>query len=672
MAQNATRISMFDPRTVSTSNVLAKDGTPISDTQLFAVAEEREDSSDMKFLERKVDTKTKEQGFTIEVINSKLKSTITNPTDNPALANLWNKEISKGLRHRTNYGFAAVQIREIRDPTAITAATSTALDKKTLRDLQDEDELDNSQEAQEEIEKEKDLIQQEIESLEKQRPTKVTSLEDPRIQGYKVPRVMDPLYEYYIKFFTMPDGSRQYHAFPRSNMTANAVPIPNSRVYIFYEPDANGKPDSPFISCLSDLQQLRTYRERHEIRDWKGTFPGIFFADSPKGESVIPNTTTISYAEAPLDANHIPPPDSGGAYSQTSPLNRNLPEHSLQRRLAQLNYGSRYLKNAVAEAKSGTFSNGTKIEIPHFHNQLNRLTHIGPIDQFGPYMPLPENVSLAANAPQPKQAEGWELRVQQLMASIANATGVLPEILTGERAKLGADVETRQDENDSTIRAIQRDMERFVGQVFIDIFAPIQRKRIQYAVQETRYRLRMEALLQVKQQREETRRQVLEEIDKLDALIAETGEENTRVAIERRRTQLVKVLSAFEDPEEGSETQVAQQEITMSDHQFEEFYQIQLEQETEVQVHFHENPTLSPEGIKELVVEGAITKETGRKLLLKYRGLPESMLATPAELEAEFQVDAKRQAVLDAQKQALKPTPTPKPGGSSKSKAAEK
>ena len=667
----ATRISMFDPRSVSTSNVTAKNGTPISDTQLFAVEEERQDSSDMKFIERKVDTKTREQGFSIEVVNKKLKNTVTDPTKNPALAHLWNREISKALRHRTDFGFCAVQLRQIRDPSALTTANSSALDEKTIRELQEEDELDNSQEAQEEVEYQKDIIQEEIDELQKKRPVRPPSLEDPKIQGYKVLRVMDPLYEYYIKFFTTPDGNRQYHAFPRSDLTANAVPIPNSRVYIFYEPDANGKPDSPFISCLSDLQQLRTYRERHEVRDWRGTYPPLFFADSPKGESVIPNTTTISYADAPLDANNIPPPEAPSAYSQTAPLSRNMPEHSLQRRLAQLEYGSRYIRNAVKDAREGTFSSGTALEKPHFHTQLNRLTHIPPIDQFGPYMPLPEHVTLAANGPQIKQAESWEFNILQTMARIANITGVRPEILTGERAKLGADVELQQDENDSTIRAIQQDMERFVAQVFIDIFAPIQQKNIQYAVRETRYRIRMEALLALKEEREEKRREVLAEIDRLDALTVETGEENTRVAIGRRRTQLVKILSAFEEPDDGAEMQVARQQLSLNDQQFEEYYQIKLESETQVVVHFHENPTLSPEGIKELMEIGSITKETGRKLMLKYRGLPESMLATEAELEAEFKIDAKHQAVLDEQKQALKPKPAAKSGDKPKPAAKD-
>jgi hypothetical protein len=644
---------MFDPRTVSTANVLAKDGVPISDTLLFAVEEEREVSSDMKFIERKIDTKTREQGFSIEVSNSRLKTLIADPTKNPALANLWNKEISKALRHRTDFGFAAVQLRLIRDPSALIAASSSVLSEKTLRELQEDDELDNSEEAQEEIEEQKDIVQNEIDALEKRRPTKPVSLEDPQIQGYKVPRVMDPIYEYYVKFFTLPDGNRQFHAFPRSDLTANAVPIPNSRVYVFFEPDANGKPDSPFISCLSDLQQLRTYRERHEVRDWRGTYPPLFFADSPKGEPVIPNTTTISFAEAPTDPNNIPPPES--SYSQTSPLARNMPEHSLQRRLAQLAYGSKYIKGAVEDARAGTFESGTTLQKPQFNSQLNRLTHIAPIDQFGPYMPLPEHVTLAANGPQIKQAESWEFNITQIMARIANITGVRPEVLTGERAKLGAEVEQRQDENDSTIRAIQQEMERFVAQIFIDIFAPIQSQNIQYAVKEHRYRIRMEALLMVKEKREETRREVLAEIDRLDALTRETGEENTRVSIGRRRTQLVKVLSAFEEPDEGIEMQVARQQMTLSDKQFEEFYQIKLEQETQVIVHFHENPTLSPEGIKELQEIGAITKENARRLLLKYRGLPESMLATEAELEAEFKIEAKHQAVLDEQKQALKP-----------------
>jgi hypothetical protein len=440
---------------------------------------------------------------------------------------------------------------------------------------------------------------------------------------------------------------------------------------MFFEPDANGNPDSPFISCLEDLQQLRTYRERHEVRDWRGTHPPLFYADNPKGEAVIPNTTAIPTIEAPQDPDHVPIPESSNAYAPTAPLARVMPKDSLERREAQLEYGTRWIRKAVEEAVAGTKSKGTSIEKPHFHKQLNRLTHLSAIDQFGPYMPLPEHVTISANIPQPKQAESFEFTITQLMARIANVTGVPPELLTGERAKVVAEVGLRQDENDSVIRGIQRQLERFVAQIFIDIFAPLQRERIQYSVKETRYRLRMEALLMYKQEREEKRRQIQAEIDRVDALIKETGEENTRVAIERRRTQLIKVLAAFEDPEEDSQFQALNEEMATMDQHFEEFYQIQMEKETQVIVRFHENPTLSPEKITQLQEMGAISKDTSRRMMLKYYGLPEEILATEAELEADFKTEAKHQAVLDAQQQALKPAAGTKPAKSAKPKSKD-
>jgi hypothetical protein len=663
------RMSMFDPRNAVAANVNNKDGIVINDQKLFAVEEERRISSDMKVIERKLNTKTMEQGFSIEVKNGQSKTGITSPTDNPYLAHLWETEIAKANLHRTDFGFAAVQIREIRNPDAKIVDASKIVDEKTLRELEEEDELDDSSEAQEEVGRERDLIQEEIDALEKQRPTKPESILDPDVQSYRVPRVMDPINEYLVKIFTLPDGSRHFLAFPRGTVgDANAKPIPNSRVYIFFEPDAQGNPDSPFISCLEDLQQLRTYRERHEVRDWRGTNPPIFYAESPKGESIIPNTTVMPTVEAPQDPTHIPAPERSG-YGSTAPLARVMAKDSLERREAQLNYGTRWIRQAVEGAVAGSFPKGATVEEVHFHSQLNRLTHLGAIDQFGPYIPLPEHVTISSNAPQPKQAESFEFTITQLMARIANVTGVQPEMLTGERAKVGAEVGVRQDENDSVIRAIQRQLERFVAQVYIDIFAPLQKQRIEYSIKETRYRLRMEALLMYKEQREEMRRQLEAKIDQVDAVIDETGEENNRVAIERKRTQLIKALSTFEEPDEGVHIEQATQQMALLDRQFEEYNQIRLEKETQVVVRFHENPTLSPEKILQLEQMGAISKENSRKMMLKYFGLPEEILATDAEREADFKVEAKHQAVLDEQKQAMKPTPA---SGSSKPKPAPK
>lgn len=636
----------------------SRSGVRIIDGFQFQVEEERRVNSLMWSIEQKIVVKTMEQGFGIEVIKSGgVKEKITDPNENPFLSALWNHQIAEAQRFRLRVGYCVIVPRVIRNPFSAAAEQerreaeqlrrevnlkSNLPQQTAITDATDNPEAANDEEIQR-------FLQSERKRMDESRPASAPSMKSEEVLGYSVPHVLDPLTECFVKFYIGADGSRVYRAFPRSLETQNTQPIPNSIVIIFKAPDNRGVPQSPFIACLEDLQTARGMLQRWEQRDWINTHPPWVYKSVPRtgGESIIPNETQINFAESGTEEAGVNTVWKGKV---------RMEDHTLEKRIAQLEASNRYMKDKVEDSVSKAVPPGTPITQPKYNHQLDKLTHVGAIDQFGPYHIIPDQMDLATNIPKPIHSSDWMQVWNILMTRIANATGVMPETFTNDHSVVAADAESRRSEGDSAVRAAQTEIERMIAQIYVAIFMPIHKAEIAAELKQKGHARRSDLLREAEtqnSQRLQLRKQIADLEDAFNST-PEDGETRTKLHDEKkaRLRDLSDIpqldIDADEMPWDESKKYTGDRGIQQEADQYQQgdadmYMQIYLETKLQIRVHVRENPSITFSDAKSLFDSKIITRERFGQISLRVLGLPPEYLATEAELDKESTMLAKRE-----------------------------
>lgn len=656
---NGTQIAMFDIADQLNSKWDGRSGVRIQDGYLFQVEEERRQNSLMWSIENRVNTKTLEQGFTLEVLKAGgLRSKIVDPNDSPYLAHLWHNALQQVNNYRLRVGYCVVQKRTIRDPNTIPdeeaelAGEAAEIAQRRSRLPQQtvvSDATDNPEiTADEEISQ---FLERERERLSKRKPRAAPSLKRQEVLGYEVPYVMDLLSECYVKFYIGKDKKRIYKAFQRTAETQNNQPLADTIVIVFHEPDAYGVPQSAFLSCLEDLQAARGMLQRWDQRDYWNTHVPYIYKSVPRGagEAIVPADAHINYSvtDTELPGEHTAP-------VWTAPVR--MEDHTLDKRIAQLEASNRYMADALDDSVSKAAPPNTQLTRPKYNKQLERLTHIGPIDQFSPYHIIPDQMELASNAPKPIHSGDWLAIYNLLMNRIANACGVMADTLTGERVNVASDADNRRAEGDSAVRVAQTHIERTIAQIYVAIFMPIHREEIRSELRQRRFEKRMAAL---EQSDEQHRQRVLlrQEIEELERALQSSPEDGeVRIKLHDHKQDKIRKLGEippldidaddmpWDDRREytgDTGQQRVQDDMMFGDS--DEFMQIRMEMQLQIKVHVRENPSLTYADARTLYTDKVITRERFGQIALRTLGLPDDYLASEQELDKESQLLAKRE-----------------------------
>jgi len=628
-----TTVGIFDPTAFAgPRNRSLVNAIPLKDDILLAIDHEAHRSAEIYAIEKFLIARVTGKGFTISVQQREISTPITDPVENPFIHNAWEKVIQGMLVHGQRYSFAAVSYRKIL-PAASAVRQRGGLARTNNDSSEDQsDDDDGHGEA---------ASSREDEEGEEDGPDVL-----------RIPRLMDPVDEYFVRFLIGEDGQRVYLAFPRKTPLSLAKPIPHSRVFIFQDPEADGAINSPFQRCLEDFQKLRGYWERDEIRDWRNTNPPYIYEVTPKNDSLIPNeTTAISSVVAEYDQLSKPgveqvPKDTLRARTEAADKIKSS-EYYLQ----ILRQGNDHTHNAILTSTADQSTVDPKRNELHYNTQLGRWTTIDPIDTFNPFITLPQHVGLASNVPRPQPGPHFEYAIAYHLRKISNCTGVPADLLIGDRARVVADVQFSQTHLDNTVKALQRQLERMVAQMYIDIYGPLHRAHIGRAVAE-RTRRRRTAQDEAAA-RERKRTQLEAEIAALAKLEEETEESNAKARLKSQRADLQARLAEIQEPNpvlskprESQANAYAETSALELEQFMDERLQLQLEKELRIVVKFNENPVMTLDSIRALQSMGAITAETARRLSLQLTGLSEELLATDEQLDKEAKALAKRQKIL--------------------------
>lgn len=652
---------MFDIAEQLNNKWDGRSGVRIQDGYFLRTEEERRTNSLMWIIENKVNTKTLEQGFTIEVVKGAgVTDTVADPNNSPYLAQLWDAALRKVNCHRLRFGYCVVQKRTIRDPFSIPAEEEQAVDEaveKTARrsNLPQQSAISDAAENPESNfdDEVAEFLASERTRLNRSKPRAAPSMKNKDVLGYEVPYVLDPLQDCYVKFFIGPDKQRIYKAFPRTAETQNTQPLEDAIVIVFNEPDAFGVPESAFLACLEDLQTVRGMLQRWEQRDYVFTHPPWVYKSVPRGagEAVIPADTHITLAETGTED-----PSEHGLRPKVWKDPVRIEDQTVKKRLAQLELSNRYMDKALDDSVAKAVPVGTQVRRPQYNAQLEKLTTAQPIDEFGPYHIIPDQMELAPNVPRPMHPGDWMAIYNLYVGRVASATGVTTETLSTEHSLVSADAESRRAEGDSAIRAAQTHLERTIAHIYVSIFMPIHRAEIESSAKQLRYKRRLAAL--DKSEEDHQNRVLLHrEIAELkEALLRnpEEGEVRTKLHDDKRikKGKLAEIppldIDADEMPWDDKtnytgDTGLKRLENDMLMGDVDEFYQISMEAQLQVNVHIRENPSITYADARTLYTDKLITRERFGQIALRTLGLPEDYLATDEELDKESKVLAQRE-----------------------------
>lgn len=269
-----------------------------------------------------------------------------------------------------------------------------------------------------------------------------------------VPLVLN-LEEYYMQWRIGKNGMREYLAFQIDN-EQNATVIPQSRVFIFYEPDHDGTPSSPIQKCLEKVKQLREYWERNSIADHKNTFPNHVFGITPTKEKVIPNrgidATDAEYLDKDLELPHMPLTDEEFRAKYSSERGIEL-MRALMRR------------EQIIEENEQHYGYTTKY-IPHTRKFMN-------VAQTSPFLPsklLPESINLQSGAPRAIPLSNFPTIIQQLLQDVSICTGVPADVIYSGSKKFQSELQLAQHGINTTVQFWQHHLERHIVTMYLDIY----------------------------------------------------------------------------------------------------------------------------------------------------------------------------------------------------------
>jgi len=519
----------------------------VRDDLLFEISMEEQASWIVFTLENYILNKVTSEGYTIEFTQAGRRYTVTDPHQNRIMYVYWEEEIKKMLRHLLRYGFCAIRYHEIKGTN-------------------DPDRF--------------------------------------------APRCMDPVAEYSVRFRINDDGTRDYVAYERDKVIQDK-PIPNTRVFVAYPPEADGTLNSPLQKCFSEVQRLRSYWERNEQQDFRNTNPLFVYEVDAKKDGIIPaDMPEMAIAEY-------------NESRQGSIGYQNVEREQLEKMYAY-EVGDKFMQQQFNKE----VVNGLPPEDMYrrvWNPVLRRFTDVPMPDPFRPEKLLSQNHRLTRGAPQPKPLQGFDKIIESLARSVANCYGVPSEVIESGKGQFSANVQFSTQQLNTTIQSYQRVLERFIVQMYLDIYVD----------------------------------------DHLNLLNQVTRQINvSRVEKARANDEQSKKRKA---PDSDTDVQKSKKR-NIGDLLLSEVDRLALEKSVVIEVHFNVNPAFDFETLRLYRDEMIISHEDFQRLALTMAALPQSMAMTRQEIEVEARQEAKRQKILN-------PEPAQKPkaaaGGTHASKSSE-
>lgn len=509
----------------------------VRDDLLFQIGMEEQGSWIIWTMENYLVNKVTAEGFSMEFSQAGRRYTITDMHQNRVMYIRWEEEIKLMLRHIIRYGFCAVRYVEIKGS-------------------KDEDRF--------------------------------------------VPRCMDPIAEYSVRFRINPDGTRDYLAYARNKIIQDQ-PIQNTRVFVAFEPEADGTLNSPLQRCFSEIQRVRGYWERDEQKDFRNTHPLFVYEIDNSKDLLIP-------AGIPDEA---------------------VPEYNLNR--------GNTVANTTIEREQVASMRGYEIGDRFYQQQfqqemqnglppedlfrrtydplLRRFTDTPMPNPFKPEKLLSQNIKLSRGAPQPKAQPNFEKVIDSMIRSISNCFGVPPDVLEGGKGQFSANVQFSTQQLNTTVQSYQRILERFIVIMYLDIYSDEHLKLINIVVTE----MNRERISQNTTESKSGSERIEEKRDNTDKTKESDSEKTTNSNNNKRSIDdLI---------------------ITESD-------RLEIEKSVIVEVHFNVNPSFDFDTLAKYAEKNIISHEDFQHIALKMAALPESMAMTPSQIDQQTQQEAKRQKML--------------------------
>jgi hypothetical protein len=509
----------------------------VRDDLMFELAMEEQASWIIFTLENYLVNKVTSQGYSIEFSQAGRQYTVTDPHQNRIMYIYWEEEIKKMLRHMLRYGFCAIRYTEVKNS------------------------------------KDPDRF---------------------------VPRCMDPVWEYSVRFRINEDGSRDYVAYERSKVIQDGS-IPNSRVFVAFEPESDGTLNSPLQKCFSEVQRLRAYWERNEQQDFRNSNPIFMYEVENKKDGIIPAGMPEEVV-AEHEANRQGTPGYGPVTKQQLDV------------MWGQEIGDKFMQQQFnKETVNGLPPNDMYRKV--FNPVLRRFTDVPMPDPFRPEKLLKQNQRLAKGVPQPKPLVGFDKVIESLARSIANCYGVPSEVIESGRGQFSANVQFSTQQLNITVQSYQRILERFIVQMYLDIYV------------DDHLQLLSSVISQINSRRiENTKGGEKKTKKKSDS---ESRNESTEKVPEKKKRKLSDLILSDKD-------------------------RLELERSVLIEVHFNVNPSFDFQTLKMYKDEMIISHENYQKIALSMAGLPQSMAMSAEQIEQEAHQEAKRQKILN-------PEPVQKP-----------
>jgi len=305
----------------------------------------------------------------------------------------------------------------------------------------------------------KAIIQTAIDGGYAIRYTKTGNKED----DFIYPRVMDDS-EYYIGWKTKRDGSRAYFAYEKANHQKPKI-IPQSRVFMMYEPTADGHLTSPVSRCLEELKLWHFYWDLDQTVAYRNAFPAFFYLSKEIEDGLLPNTTQAgALAEYEKEIQSAPTVSFDQlqaiqAHDKTIQHMRQMLERETSRTTVQQHFGS----------------------IKQVNPDTNTYYEVANQYPFAPYQQVPPGLTVA-EAPRAQEAVNMQYALDKTLQLITASLGVPSDILFDTGKKFSTDLRISQRTVNETVRKWQNSLEAHIVTMYLDVYYKKYAERVDRAL----------------------------------------------------------------------------------------------------------------------------------------------------------------------------------------------
>jgi len=455
------------------------------------------------------------------------------------------------------------------------------------------------------------------------------------------PRVMDLATEVFVKVTEHADRHRDYTAYYRQkllNGVVQGIKLENAMVYVATDPTFEGYVRSPLQQVLELCAQLRGYSGRREIQDTRATMRERTIWYDGRQRTVMDTDMELNTATLQQHGETVPGyrlSEIGGD-KQYKPGNQRIQiPGSLEHQKAVISAGNAFLHaqdNKDKDKGAPTSNNGIMpptLSQRHYNPLLGRWTDVPLFNFWEPYQKLNQFERLENqsdyNFVNAHYVDEYNLIVRQ----ICSRFGVPFEWVIGGKIGLTSEVEFSLKQFDTSVRALQTNLELIIARLYIAIYGVDFIDRVKANFNKAAF----------ESEAEENKRELAEE------------EEEERNGSEPGSKRRKRDGDEEEDTEKPSKKN---RKFFLTDDDIDRIKAL-----VKVVVHFNENPVITQQVIDHFETKGYITRDTAALLSFQIAGLPESYIATEEELLKQ----AKFKRKLD-ELQAVQPEQPKKPGES--------